>query len=387
MNAIYIQNGEVVLSDRSIPGGTVVVAGGRIRYAGKSRKTPSGAAEFDARGGYVTPGLIDVHIHGAGLVGWETCTVAGLELLDRTLQAHGVLRFVPTMMADESIVRRMAKLLATASCSERVPGIYLEGPFINPDKRGGVQEQYVRPVNLAYLKKLQHIAGDRIRMMTFAPELKGADKLPAAMRELGILPCVGHSLASAARATTVCGGFKVCCTHLYNAMSGLDHRTPGLAAFALNRQEVYVELNPDGTHVAPDLLQLTQRAKRGNRIVLISDAVVSAGAKPGVYNYMNMKIRSSEQGVYYVENGTLVGSSILLNRGVERFMKYTDAPVHEAVRMASLNPAALLGLEHHTGSLEPGKSADIVVFSRTFGKVRALFWKGRNILTPPSSQV
>ena len=377
MNTICIQNGEVVLPDRSIPGGTVIFTGSRIRYAGEARKTPRGAAEFDARGGYVTPGLIELHIHGAGLVGWETCTEAGLEHFDKTLLSHGIVRFVPTMMADESVVRRMANLLASASCSERVPGLYLEGPFISPDKRGGIQEEYVRPVSLAYLRKLQQIAGGRIQMMTFAPELKGAEKLPAAMRELGILPCVGHSLASAERAAVVCGRSKVCCTHLYNAMSGLDHREPGLAAFALNRQHVFAELNPDGNHVAPDLLQVTQRAKRSDRIVLISDAVMSAGAKPGIYDYMNRKVRSTEQGVHYVDSGTMVGSNVLLNDGVKRFMKFTGAPVHEAVRMASLNPATLLGLGQRTGSLQPGKSADIAIFSRTFDKVRALFWKGR----------
>jgi N-acetylglucosamine-6-phosphate deacetylase len=319
---------------------------------------------------------MDLHIHGAALVGWETCTAEGLEQFEANLLAHGVVRFMPTMMADESVIRRVACLLDTASCSERVPGIYVEGPFISPDKRGGVQPQYVRPVDLAYLRKLQQIAGGRIRMMTFAPELEGAGKLPAAMRKLGILPCVGHSLASASQAATVCGRRQVGCTHLYNAMSGLDHRQPGLAAFALNRRHVYVELNPDGTHVAPDLLQITRRAKSTDHIILISDAVASAGAKPGVYNYMNRQVRSSVRGVYYEDEGTLVGSSILLSEGVRRFLRFTGAPVHEAVRMASLNPANLLGLDRDTGSLEPGKSADLVIFSRDFGKVHAVFWRG-----------
>ncbi len=380
MSTICIQNGEVVLPDRSIPRGTVVVADGRIGYAGKAKKTPRAAVEVDARGGYVTPGLIELHIHGAGFVGWETCTADGLQQFEATLLAHGILRFVPTMMADESVIRRVASLLETASCADRVPGIYVEGPFISPDKRGGVQPQYVRPVDLAYLRKLQQIAGGRIRMMTFAPELDGAGKLPAVMRKLGILPCVGHSLASASQAAAACGRSTICCTHLYNAMSGLDHREPGLAAFALNQGHVYTELNPDGTHVAPDLLQITRRAKPADRIILISDAVISAGAKPGVYDYMNRKVKSSAQGVYYVDGGTLIGSSILLNEGVRRFMRFTGAPVHEAVRMASLNPANLLGLGRDTGSLEPGKSADLVIFSRDFGKVHAVLWRGKPVV-------
>lgn len=376
MNSTYIQNGEVVLTDRSIPGGTVVLAGGRIVYAGKAKKTARGAAEFDARGGYVTPGLIDLHIHGAGMVGWETCTAEGLAQFDANLLAHGIVRFVPTMMADPAVIERVASLLDTASCSARVPGIYVEGPFISPDKRGGVQPQYVRPVDLRYLRELQMLAKGRIRMMTFAPELNGAGELPAAMRKLGILPCAGHSMASAAEATAVCGRHKMGCTHLYNAMRGLDHREPGLAAFALNHNSVYVELNPDGTHVAPDLLRITHRAKPADRIILISDAVISAGVKPGTYQYMNRKVRNTAQGVYYADEGTLVGSCVLLNEGVKRFLQFTGAPVHEAVRMASLNPANLLGLGRRTGSLEPGKSADVAIFRRDFTKAGAVFCKG-----------
>jgi N-acetylglucosamine-6-phosphate deacetylase len=380
MTTFCIQNGEIVLPDQTIPGGTVTLSDGRIRHAGNATETPRGAMEIDARGGYVTPALIDIHIHGAGLVGWETCTDEGLERIQATLLAHGILQFVPTMMADEAVIGRMAGLIQDASCSDRIPGIYVEGPFINPDKRGGIQEPYVRPIDLAYLEKLQAIAAGRICLMTFAPELEGADRLPAAMRRLRIQPCVGHSLATAAQAAEACGRGTICATHLYNAMSGLDHRRPGLAAFALNRDNVYAELNPDGTHVAPELLQMTWKAKRAERIVLISDAVISAGGEPGSYDYMNKKVRSTRQGVYYEDSGTLIGSSSLLNEGLRRFIRFTGAPVHEAVRMASLNPANLLGFGRRTGSLEPGKSADVVVFSKKFDKVQAAFWKGTQLL-------
>jgi len=377
MTTICIQNGEVVLPDRSIEDGTVFIEGKKVSYAGVRKKTPRGATEVNAGGGYVTPGLIDCHIHGAGLVGWETCTAAGLETLQATLLAHGVVRFVPTTMADERVIRRIAELLDSAACADRIPGIYVEGPFISLGKRGGVQPQYIRPVDLDYLAALQRMARGRIRMMTFGPELERANELPAAMSSLGILPCVGHSLATSAEAARVCGRRRICCTHLYNAMSGLDHRKPGLAAFALNRDHVYTELNPDGTHVAPEMLEMTRKTKPVDRIVLISDAVVSAGAKPGVYEYMNKKVESSPGGVHYVEGGTLVGSSILLNQGVRRFIKFTGAPVHDAVRMASLNPANMLGLGRRSGSLEAGKSADIVIFSRDFGKVRLAMCGGK----------
>ncbi len=379
MTTYCIQNGQVVLPDETIAGGTVVFSKGRIEHAGAARKTPRGATEIDARGGYVTPALIEVHIHGAGPIGLELCTPESLEQFQAILAARGILQFLPTMMADEAVIRRMAKLLEGSSFSDRVPGLYVEGPFISPNRRGGVQEAYVRPVDLGYLKTLQEIAGGRIRLMTFAPELENADKLPAAMRALRIQPCLGHSVTSAARADEVCGRAKMCATHLFNAMSGLDHREPGLAAYAINADTVYAELNPDGTHVAPEMLRLARKAKRADRIILISDAVISAGAEPGTYNYMNRRVKSTTRGVYYEDSGTLIGSSVLLNEGVRRFIQFTGAPVHAAVRMASLNPAQLLGQGRRTGSLERGKSADVVVFSNRFDKVRAAFWKGSRV--------
>lgn len=375
-----IQNGTVVLPGSSVPGGTVVIDAGLITYAGKHKKTPRGAAEIDAAGGRVCPGLTDVHVHGAGLVGWETCSREGFEEVARRLLRAGIVRFLPTMMADESVIERTAAFIATSPAADRIPGLYVEGPFVSNDKRGGIQPTFIRPVDLRYLEKLQRIAGGTIRMMTFAPELDGAEKLPAAMRRLGILPCLGHTAAPAARAAAVCCRGTYNCTHLYNAMSGLDHRAPGTAAFALNSDRVYTELNPDGTHVAPALLKLTLRAKRPDRIVLVSDAVVSAGTRPGVYRYMNMAVRSTKEGVYYREDGTLVGSSILLNEGLWRFIRQTGAPLHAAVAAAAQNPAAMLGRGRRTGSLEPGKDADIAVFSRNFSKTAAVFLRGERVV-------
>ncbi|OPZ16870.1 MAG: N-acetylglucosamine-6-phosphate deacetylase [candidate division BRC1 bacterium ADurb.BinA364] len=174
-------------------------------------------------------------------------------------------------------------------------------------------------------------------------------------------------------------------THLWNAMSGVDHRNPGVALFGLTDPNIYVELNADGTHVAADVVRLTYKAKNPDRIVLISDAVISAGGPEGEYGYMGTTVVADAKGVYYRDNGTLVGSRRLLNESLGRFIHAARAPLHEAVRMATLNPARLLGLARRKGSLEAGKDADVAVFSRDFRRARAVFFEGEPLAVSAAS--
>lgn len=375
-HTLCIQNGEIILPDRVVRAGTVIARNGKIVNAGESRKTPRGAEEIDARRGYVCPGLIDVHVHGAGSNSLDPPHEDTLRGVANKLAMNGVLQFLPAMMADETLIEGLAELIDETGLGDRIPGIYPEGPFISDEKRGGIQEQFVKPVDARRLARLQKLARGKIRMMTFAPELGGAAVLPEAMRRLGILPCVGHTDATADEVRAVVGRSKVGVTHLFNAMTGLDHRAPGVAAWAINADNAWTELNPDGTHVAPELLRIVQRAKRPDRIVLISDAVISAGGPPGEYGYMERRVVANDRGVYYANDGTLIGSRALLNQGLGRYIDFTGAPVHEAVRAASLNPAEMLGLDKQKGSLEAGKDADIVVFTRDFTKAKAIIVDG-----------
>jgi N-acetylglucosamine-6-phosphate deacetylase len=374
-----IQNGAVILPDATVEDGSVVIADGRIAHAGRKRKPPRGAEIVDARGGYIGPGLFEIHVHGAGPNSLDPPDESAFRAVADRMLARGILQFTPAMMPSEAMIAGIPALIEATGLARHIPGIHVEGPFVNPAKRGGIQERFVRAVDLRYLGRLQRMARGRIVLMTFAPELDGAERLPRAMRKLKILPCVGHSTATCERVGKVVGRSKVNCTHLFNAMSGLDHREPGVAAFALNYDNAWFELNPDGTHVHPELLRLAVRAKRRDRIVLISDAVVSAGEGGGDYAYMGRDVVATEDGVYYRRDGTLVGSRILLNQGVARLIRYTRIPVHDAVRMASLNPATLLGLARRKGSLEAGKDADVVVFQKNMEKTRAVFFEGTRL--------
>jgi N-acetylglucosamine-6-phosphate deacetylase len=374
-----IHHGTVIVPDAAIEHGTVLISNGRIEYAGAARATPPGYRELDARGGYVCPGLVEVHFHGAGRNSLDPPSARSFRAIADFLLSRGILFFLPTMMASEDVIRGLSKLIEETGLESRIPGLYVEGPFVSADKRGGIQEQYVRPIDLAYLDRLIRIAKRRIRLMTFAPELRNAPVLVRALVKRGILPCVGHTLATAAQCYEAVGAAEVNCTHLFNAMSGLDHREPGAAAFGLNCANAWVELNSDGTHVHPELINLTYHAKPRDRIVLISDAVISAGEEPGEYEYMGKRVLANDRGVYYADSCTLIGSRALLNQIVALFMKLTGAPIADAIRMATLNPMKMLGLGGRKGSLEPGKDADVVIFPKNLSRARVVIQDGKII--------
>ncbi len=372
-----IQRGTVLLPDREVDCGTVVISDRRISYAGKRLPTPRGAREIDAEGCVVSPGLMDVHIHGIGDIAFERLDPDRLAEAARRLAALGVLRFVPTMMADLEAVSAAAGAIMKSGLRGVCPGIYVEGPFVSMRKRGGILPRYVRPVDHAHLRRLLRAGRGLIRMMTFAPELDGSAGLAAALRRAGVLPCVGHTDADVSETKAAAGRGPLSFTHLFNAMSGLDHRRPGAAAFALEARDAWVELNPDGIHVAPEMVRLASRLVPRDRMVLITDAVISAGSPDGRYTYMGRGIVASPRGVHYEEDGTLIGSRILLNEGVVRYAEAAGVPLHEAVRAASLNPAGLLGLAARTGSLERGKLADLVIFAPGLERAAAAFRAGK----------
>ncbi len=378
--AVCIRGGDVLLPDRTVENGTVLLNNGRITYAGAERRPPRGADRVDARGGWIAPGLIDLHIHGAGEDGFGTADAAGIARIRERLLHRGILRWVPTMMAEDTMIRRTAAALDDPALRRHMPGLYIEGPFLNPEKRGGVQPRTLHPVAPGRLRRLQRLAKGRIRVMTLAPELSGAERLLSLLRSLRIRPAFGHSACTPAEARAVAGRSRILVTHLCNAMSGLDHHSPGLAAWALTASDTVVELNPDGRHVAPELLKLAARHLPPERIVLISDAVPGAGLSDGTFRYAGRRVRVDGEGVHYTDDGTLVGSACLLNEGVGRCLHHTGLAPHTVMQMATRTPARILGIHRKTGSLKAGNLGDVVVFSRCFRTIHQTFFHGRRIL-------
>jgi N-acetylglucosamine-6-phosphate deacetylase len=373
-------SGRLVLLDEVRPG-HVIVEDGRIAAievdpAGGSDGTPAarGAAAADH---VIAPGFVDVHVHGWG--GHDA--MGGREALDgmaRALAARGVTSFLPT-----SVTARFERLTAFAdSVRGWLPGaprdgaeplgFNMEGPFLAPSRRGAHPAGLLRhPADLDEDRLATFTDG--LRIMTIAPELRGASELIARLAGLGVRVCLGHSAASVAEARRGYAAGAVSTTHLFNAMGGVVHRDPGLALAALLDDDAWVELIADTLHVDPDLWPLVWRLKPVERVVLVSDAIALAGSGRTRGWVGELEVVVDGDRVTLVDGGNLAGSVTALDLELANVVR-TGVGLPAAVRAASSNPAELLGLSDR-GRLEVGRRADLVELDEEL-KVRRVMREG-----------
>jgi N-acetylglucosamine-6-phosphate deacetylase len=357
--------GRLVLSDRVVPG-RVVVEGGRIRSV---EPEPTAAA-----GPFVAPGLVDVHVHGWG--GHDaTGDAEALSGMARALLRRGVTSFLPTaptLAADElpRFADRVRAWMPAAPFDGAEPlGFNLEGPFIAPARKGAHDPALLRtPADLP--PEIVERVLDGLRIMTVAPELPGSLALIRRLADQGIVASIGHSNATLdeARAGYAAGGRTT--THLFNAMSGVDHRAPGLAVAALTDDEAYTELIADGFHVHPALWPIITRTKPADRLVLVSDALPLAGLGDGRTRVGGLDVEVRGGRATLLGTDTLAGSTIAIDAAVRNLVR-NGLPLDRAVAAASSNPAALLRADDR-GRIEAGRLAHLVLLDDDLRVVRVL---------------
>jgi len=358
MGGSIVVQGRLVLTDRVTPG-RIVVDGDRIVAV-----EPDASA---ADGPFLAPGFIDVHTHG-----WGGHDIFGgpraLDGMARGLLAHGVTSFLPT-----AYTKPQADLVMFAtSCRAWMPaapangaeplGFNLEGPWVAPARKGAHNPANLRnPGDMTQDELAPLLEG--LRITTIAPELPGALELIARLRDLGVVTSIGHSNATLdeARAGYAAAGERVTTTHLFNAMSGVDHRAPGLAVAALTDDSAYTELIADGNHVHPALWPIIVRSKPADRLVLVSDALYLAGLGDLRADMGGLEVEVKDGRCTLVVGGSLAGAVVALDTGVRNLVR-SGVPITRAVQAASANPAALLGATDR-GAIAAGLRADLVELS------------------------
>ncbi len=348
--------GRLVLPDR-VAVGRVSVAAGSIVAIDVSDGV-EGASDLP----FVAPGFIDLHVHGWG--GHAAMgNRAALDGMARALLRRGVTAFLPTAVtapldALAAFAERVRSWAPSAPTDGAEPlGFNLEGPFLAPSRRGAHAEAYLRtPADVpdAELEPLR----DGLRVATIAPELPGAVALIAGLAARGVVVSLGHSAASLAEARAGYDAGARSTTHLFNAMSGVDHRAPGLAVAALLEDRAWVELIADGIHVDAGLWPLVRRAKPADRILLVSDALPLAGTGDGRGRIGTLEVEVLGDRATLAGTQTLAGSVIALDTAVRNLVR-SGVPLPEAVAAASANPAGLLGLTDR-GRLAEGLRAELV---------------------------
>lgn len=357
-----IVNGKIISSDRMIEGKTLVFGEKIVGIC----DSWDGCDVIDAKGGYVTPGLIDVHIHGYLGADASDGDIDGLKRMAAGLARNGVTSFLPTTMtvSYEQLERAFDTVrLFMASPAEDgavALGVNAEGPFLSPAKRGAHDSALLRAPDAEFL--LKH--SDVVRLATIAPDLPGAIDCIARLAAGGMKVSAGHTTANFDTAIRAIDSGATQATHTFNAMPPLNHREPGATGAFLWDDRVYCELIADGFHVHSAFFRLLRRMK-GDHLVLITDCTRAGGMGDGEYE-LGGQIMHVNGVRCLLPDGTIAGSILRLNAAVKNMITLGGVEVWEAVKMASANPAAALGIADSKGALEGGMDADIVIFDDAF---------------------
>ncbi len=376
-------NARLILPD-SIEHGSLTVRNGRVANISRAKKSNKLANGLDMGGGYLAPGFIDLHIHGAvGRDTMEASTNAFRAITEFHLRGGTTSIALTTLTAPEQEILRVleaAKPVHNQSLGgARIIGIHIEGPFISKEKPGAQNPKQIRaPREREWKKYLRY--GSLVAEMTLAPEISGALPLIRALKKNGTLVSGGHTNATELELRPAVAAGLNHATHTFNAMSTATKRGPyrvaGMVEFALAHREICCELIADGMHVAPTLMRMLFNAKGRDGVCLITDATGGAGLKPGTqFQIGGIVARVTPEAALLADGSALAGSTLTMLEAVRRAVQLGGASLIDAVRMASLNPARQLRRHHELGSIERGKRADLVWFDEQF-RVRGVWLDG-----------
>ncbi|HET6973241.1 MAG TPA: N-acetylglucosamine-6-phosphate deacetylase [Pyrinomonadaceae bacterium] len=356
MKTLLLKNANVVLADREVQA-SVLIENGRI----VSLEAGEGDEEIDLAGTTLLPGFIDVHIHGAAGVDVMDATAAGLREVSEYLASQGVTSWVPTFVpaSDEHYASAIAVISAAMNGpGARVLGVHYEGPFVNTAQCGALHTEYFKSYSQPEELEFLVVPPAGVRMITMAPEVAGGVELVRELKRRGWVISIGHTRASLEVLDDACEAGAHHMTHFMNAMAPLHHRSPGPIAWGLSRDDVTVDVIADGIHLDPFMLRLLLKLKGANGISLISDAIAAAGKGDGDYEIWGETI-SVKDGRTANAHGSIAGSVISMLDAV-RLLHSLGVSYVDLARMASSNPARLLGVDNDCGSIEVGKRADLV---------------------------
>jgi N-acetylglucosamine-6-phosphate deacetylase len=367
-NVLALRNGRVLRDEGFVEGLAVLVDGTRIvEVLPQADPRVSAATQRDLGGQLLMPGFIDTQVNGGGGVLFNDApTVDSIRAIGAAHRRFGTTGFLPTLISDdlhviEAALGAVREAMSPASGDASVPGvlgIHIEGPFLNPERKGVHDPAKLRALDADAIKLLTTPTGGRT-MVTLAPEMTTPTHIRA-LAEAGVIVSAGHSNATYAQTRAALDAGMRGFTHLFNAMSQLGNREPGMVGAALDDESSWCGLIVDGVHVSPVTMRIAMRAARTGRFMLVTDAMPNTGSDIASFALAGKRV-TVRDGSLYDENGTLAGASLTMASAVANAVRLLGVEMHDAARMASAQPAAFLRLDRVLGRIERGMLANLVL--------------------------
>jgi N-acetylglucosamine-6-phosphate deacetylase len=367
--AFTLSYGTVFTPREVIERASVVVSDeGRIVYVGPMEHAPHvDGQRLDMRGRIVVPGFIDVHVHGGNGITFGGSADAATEVRDYSqwIARFGVTGFLcsiasPNAQAHVEMAKAFCAAFEVGASGAEPLGLHLEGPFINVEKKGAFNPAWIRQPDLAESRAVLEAGQRWIRQITMAPEMPGAREVSALFRAAGVVVSMGHTNTDFDAASAALKHNFTHVTHTFNAQSGFSQRAPGVFGAVLSSNGVTAEMIGDGVHVHQGAMTVLLRCLGTERVVLITDAMAGAGLSDGQYDLVGHEV-TVKDGRATLADGTLAGSTAVMNQCVRNVLQQTGVTLMEAVKMASLNPARAMGFSDRLGSIAVGKDASLTV--------------------------
>jgi len=367
-----VVNARVVAPSGVIGQGWVHVKEGRIAAVGEMAAELPAAERIDARGSWLVPGFVDVHVHGGANHDFMDASEDGIRAITKFHAENGTTSMLATTLTASredltAVIALVADYMSKPMPYARLVGVHLEGPFVNAKWKGAQNPAYILPPQPDWLEDWVSRYPGVIKLQTLAPEIEGSLDYIEKLAGHGIVPACGHTDATYDQIVAAADRGLKHAVHTFNAMTPLHHRQPGTVGAVLTDDRIAAEVIADGHHVHPAGVKLITRAKGAHNVILVTDAMSAAGMPDGDYELGGLPVRMTCGVARLKENDSLAGSTLTMISAFRYLVREIGVPVEEASRMASANAARQLGLDGEIGAIEAGKRADFLLLDDSLG--------------------